>query len=257
MCCSAALPMQIALNQLLSKAKPDRLIIEPTGLGHPVEVLEVLKSEHYQNILDIQKIVTLVDARKVSDQRYTSHEIFNQQLSIADVIIANKQDLYAPDDKDQLEAYIASLSCPAKAIFYTEQGQIGTDLLEGETAAVGKKQQHHHHTEERMLASEQDLPESGFLQAVNQGEGFNSIGWRFSPDKVFNRGALLGFFACLRVERLKAVFITEAGIFSYNQTLDGLTEQELDECFESRIEIIADQIDSQWQATLLDCQELA
>ena len=37
--------MQIALNQLLSKAKPDRLLIEPTGLGHPKEVLEVLTSE--------------------------------------------------------------------------------------------------------------------------------------------------------------------------------------------------------------------
>ena len=34
MCCASGLPMQIALNQLLSKAKPDRLLIEPTGLGH-------------------------------------------------------------------------------------------------------------------------------------------------------------------------------------------------------------------------------
>ena len=35
MCCAAGLPMQIALNMLLAKAKPDRLLIEPTGLGHP------------------------------------------------------------------------------------------------------------------------------------------------------------------------------------------------------------------------------
>lgn len=32
MCCASGLPMQIALNQLLSKTKPDRLLIEPTGL---------------------------------------------------------------------------------------------------------------------------------------------------------------------------------------------------------------------------------
>ncbi|WP_304438858.1 GTP-binding protein, partial [Oleiphilus sp. HI0086] len=32
MCCASGLPMQIALNQLLSRAKPDRLLIEPTGL---------------------------------------------------------------------------------------------------------------------------------------------------------------------------------------------------------------------------------
>jgi len=41
MCCAAGLPMQIALNQLLQRAKPDRLLIEPTGLGHPVEVLQI------------------------------------------------------------------------------------------------------------------------------------------------------------------------------------------------------------------------
>ena len=32
MCCAAGLPMQIALNQLLIKAKPDRLLIEPSCL---------------------------------------------------------------------------------------------------------------------------------------------------------------------------------------------------------------------------------
>jgi len=80
MCCAAGLPMQIALNQLLSHAKPDRLLIEPTGLGHPEEVLQVLSSEHYQEILSLQKTLTLVDARKLSDERYTTHDTFNQQI---------------------------------------------------------------------------------------------------------------------------------------------------------------------------------
>ena len=46
MCCAAGLPMQIALNQLLARAKPHRLLIEPTGLGHPIEVLETLDQPH-------------------------------------------------------------------------------------------------------------------------------------------------------------------------------------------------------------------
>ena len=35
LCCSSQMPMQLALSRLLSEAKPDRLFIEPTGLGHP------------------------------------------------------------------------------------------------------------------------------------------------------------------------------------------------------------------------------
>lgn len=92
MCCASGLPMQIALNQLLSKAKPDRLLIEPTGLGHPKEVLQVLSAEYYKKVLSVQKTLTLVDARKLTDQRYTSHDTFNQQIAIADTIIGNKLD---------------------------------------------------------------------------------------------------------------------------------------------------------------------
>ncbi len=64
LCCAAGVPMEMALNQLLKRAKPDRLLIEPTGLGHPKEVLQVLSAEHYREILDLQKILTLVDARR-------------------------------------------------------------------------------------------------------------------------------------------------------------------------------------------------
>jgi G3E family GTPase len=63
MCCASGLPMQIALNQLLSKAKPDRLLIEPTGLGHPKEVLQVLSAEYYKKVLSVQKTLTLVDGK--------------------------------------------------------------------------------------------------------------------------------------------------------------------------------------------------
>ena len=86
MCCAAGLPMQIALNQLLTRAKPDRLLIEPTGLGHPTEVLQVLTSEYYFDVLSIEKIITLVDARNLADRNYTEHLTFNQQIANSDVI---------------------------------------------------------------------------------------------------------------------------------------------------------------------------
>lgn len=101
MCCAAGLPMQIALNQLLSEARPDRLLIEPTGLGHPKEVLQVLSTEYYRQILALQKNITLVDARKLSDPKYTEHETFNQQITIADTVVGNKRDLYQDEDEQK------------------------------------------------------------------------------------------------------------------------------------------------------------
>ena len=54
-------------------------------------------------------------------------------------------------------------------------------------------------------------------------------------------------------ERMKAVFITQSGIFGYNLTEDGLTECELDECIETRIEVIGQSIDSDLENHLIQC----
>jgi hypothetical protein len=57
-------------------------------------------------------------------------------------------------------------------------------------------------------------------------------------------------------ERIKAVFITNVGVFGYNATSDALNEFVLDDCFESRIEIISESIDDSLEIQLLECIEL-
>jgi hypothetical protein len=54
-------------------------------------------------------------------------------------------------------------------------------------------------------------------------------------------------------ERVKAVFITDCGVFGYNLTSDALTEIELDDCLESRIEIIATELCDEWETQLFAC----
>ena len=63
LCCTNQLNLQIALNLLLSRARPQRLLIEPTGLGHPRELLELLSGEYYREVLSLHATLTLVDAR--------------------------------------------------------------------------------------------------------------------------------------------------------------------------------------------------
>ncbi len=256
MCCTAGLPMQIALNLLLSRARPDRLLIEPTGLGHPIEVLGVLSGEFYQESLSIHKIVTLVDARHLSDSRYTNHQTFNQQIAIADVIVGNKSDLYRDGDREVLEAYAREQGAAHAKLLITEQGILEPSWLEGPTSASADPQHYPDLGENQQPSvSEMPIPESGYLKVENKGEGFKSVGWRFTPRQVFDRSKLIAFFRGLEAERMKAVFITESGVFGYNLTPDALTEMVLDECVESRVEIIASDIDSAWEEQLLDCIE--
>jgi G3E family GTPase len=254
MCCAAGLPMQIALNQLLAKAKPDRLLIEPTGLGHPKEVLQTLSEEHYRDVLSLQKTLTLVDARKLSDPRYTNHDTFNQQIAIADIVIGNKLDLYEDDDKAKLSAYVTQHGQTHAEVMFTQFGEISLSALQGLTTNKPVPVHHHHHkSQAKPLVAELTIPACGFIKAMNEGEGFSSVGWRFSPAKIFNHKLLFSFFTGLRVERMKAVFITDAGVFGYNLTADTLTEIQLDDCLESKIEIISHDIDETWELVLMQC----
>ncbi|MFD2167690.1 CobW family GTP-binding protein [Thalassotalea euphylliae] len=258
MCCASGLPMQIALNQLLTQARPDRLFIEPTGLGHPIEVLQLLSNDYYKDVLNIQKTVTLVDARNLNDSRYTEHATFNQQLAIADIIVANKVDLYTEQDKQSLSAFIETKGFTPEQLHYAQFGTLSIEWLLGNSRKVSSAHHHHHHHhgEDKPDINQMNIPETGFLSAVNSGEGFKSVGWRFSPDRIFNREKLVYLLANLAVERVKGVFITEQGIFGYNATADGLTEIELDECAESRVEIICDEVDSNWESQLLSALQV-
>ena len=256
MCCTAGLPMRVALTQLIRHAKPDRLLIEPTGLGHPEEVLNTLNEHAFQGVLNIQKTITLVDARQLSDKRYTEHDVFQQQLSIADVIVANKQDLYSESDKKALNRYLQKHSIDDSSVIFTEQGAISASLLKGKQSTNKIKyslstHQHTHTDTDNSL--DVTIPECGFIKAVNQGEGFVSIGWRFSADYEFDQNKLFVFLSGIVAERLKATFITDQGCFAYNLTPDAMTELPLEALDESRIEVIALELDSDWEEDLFAC----
>ena len=50
MCCTAGISMNIALSEIIFLVQPDRILIEPTGLGHPNEVMQTLHHERSENI---------------------------------------------------------------------------------------------------------------------------------------------------------------------------------------------------------------
>lgn len=260
MCCAAGLPMQIALNQLLAQARPHRLLIEPTGLGHPKEVLETLANEHYQRVLSVQHTVTLVDARKLSDSRYTTNDIFNQQIEVADIVVGNKVDQYHQQEHEQLRRYIHQRRGRDIPVYFTQQGKLELSLLDGKSHVISELKpaspspQHLHHSHP---PSQQQAPyESDVIRVENRGLGACSAGWRFSPDKWFDRNRVRQMLIGLDVMRAKAVMITEEGVFGYNLVDNELTEYEMDECLESRIEIIArhlpEDLDSLIEKCLID-----
>lgn len=109
-CCAPSVPVQTALESLLLRVKPDHLLIEANGLEDPQDLLQMLKSDYYRQTIDIQQVLTVVDARKLSDSRYTDHGVFNRQIAAADIVVGSKQDLYQGHEAAALQDYVKRIS---------------------------------------------------------------------------------------------------------------------------------------------------
>jgi len=88
MCCVAGLPSQLALVELLRRAKPDRLLVEPTGLGHPAAILDQIRA--LGDSVELRATIALVDPRNLADPRFLAHETFEDQAQLADISVPLK-----------------------------------------------------------------------------------------------------------------------------------------------------------------------
>lgn len=243
MCCTSGLPMQIALNLLLAQSKPDRLLIEPTGLGHPKEVLQTLTQSHYKDLLNVQATLTLIDARKLSNSRWRSHPTFQEQMQIADTLVVTKSDLYEEDHTNELAEYMSELGVSTTPIVFSDKGQIDVQLL-GQRAqledieGINEKASAHQHAPSQEASNTLIAPDTGYQRFVNSGQSYFSRGWLCSRQMRFNYQTCHQLFKTIEVERLKAVLITDEGVISFNKDHETFHETRLENAFDSRIELI-------------------
>ena len=120
-CCLALLPFQMSLNQVIKQHRPDRIIIEPSGLGHPDNLIKLLRGEFYEQVLQLAPVITVLDSRQLSIEKYTSHDIYRRQLNVADLFVANKHDLASVADESAFTALQRQYQRPGEWI---EQGHL-------------------------------------------------------------------------------------------------------------------------------------
>ncbi|ABC28175.1 putative GTPase (G3E family) [Hahella chejuensis KCTC 2396] len=238
MCCVNGLPMQIGLNMLLAR-KPDRLLIEPTGLGHPDEIIATLNGEHYRDIVRIQATMTLLDPRKINDTRYSENENFRKQIQVADILVANKTDLCSEDDKQAFYEWVKTTrpDLHEDAIGWIKHGRVDPSWLQHTAApsdySVPAPPESKLPFIDIALAPKQDI-----VRKENRGDGYFSCGWVFSPKYLFDMKEVLNLVYSLDVERCKGVFRTTEGAAVINAENGGVTVYTVAEAPDSRIEVI-------------------
>ena len=252
-CCALGLTLSVTLVNLLQKYKPDRLLIEPTGLGHPAGIIDLLNGEQFAEFVELHPLITLVDPRQLDDPRVLAHETFQDQISLADILVFNKVDLATEEQLQRALDQAADLFPPKLALLSCEQGRLPLSVLQPAASLVYQQQplergKAHTQPQSSLLKPPAGLaflalPEPG--QPVCQtgaGQGAYSVGWVFHRDEAFDEDRLYQWVDQQQgLLRLKGVFRVGSREWrSFNQVGGELVVQPLAYRRDSRVELISD-----------------
>ena len=243
MCCVNGLPMQVGLNTLLRQGKPDRLLIEPTGLGHPKQILDILTAAVYEPWIDLRATLCILDPRQLLDERAVSNDNFRDQLAAADIIVANKSDRETAESARALADWWQRWGGERRKVSAI-QGNIDLTLLDEprrNTAPLPASAEHaHRHPPSSGLAALSLAEHQRWRRHLNNGQGYQSCGWIFDAETVFDTIGLLEWARLAPVGRVKGVMRIAEGAVRINRQGEDLHIETLSVAPpDSRIELIS------------------
>ncbi len=151
-CCSLVGDFGQSLKEVLTTYHPDRIIIEPSGVGKLSDVMKAVKDVAAEIQVTLNSAVTIVDAQKCKIYRKNFGEFFNNQIENAGTVVLSRTDI-APADKVDLAVEIIRELNPKAAVITTPCDELtGKQLLEiiekpdtMEEDLLKELKEHHHH----------------------------------------------------------------------------------------------------------------
>nr|WP_314566711.1 CobW family GTP-binding protein [uncultured Pseudomonas sp.] len=233
LCCVNGAPFQVGLGRLLRKAKPDRLFIEPSGLGHPAQLLEQLRAAPWQEVLAVQPCVMVLDAQALAAGKPLP-PAQQEALARAGLLVLNKDEALDAAQRKAIERLLPE--CP---LYWTRQARLPLEQLPGlherASSTVDNFAAPKGLAQMPAIWRDPTLP----ICLSQAQEGGWSMGWRWHPSQQFDAQRLYQWLTRLQWRRAKLVIHSTAGWVSANAVDNSpLAWQPTEWRRDSRIELI-------------------
>lgn len=157
-CCSLVGDFGKNLNEVITKYHPDRILIEPSGVGKLSDVMKSVIDIEKEQPVKLNALVTVVNALKASKQMKAFGEFFNNQIEYATTVILSRSQNATPEQLEFCVKQIQALN-PKASVITTDWDAIkgeqilktmeGQDNLEMKVLAEARhaedEAEHHHH----------------------------------------------------------------------------------------------------------------
>ncbi len=253
LCCVNGTPFQVGLGRLLRKFRPDRLFIEPSGLGHPLQLLAQLQQAPWAGVLTIQPLLMVLDAQAMLRNKPLP-EAQQQAFNASEHVVFNKS-----ESVDKLSKLLINNKFKEKVIIWTEQGKLPFTSVPTAPSQIVDSLFRDIRIVDNFAGAQALLwtDPSQPICLAQQGEGGWSIGWRWHPGQQFYPQRLQAFLRDWPWRRAKAVIHSVEGWQSFNGLNGEMPAWQPSEWRrDTRIELIFDQpqVQALLQAGLSACR---
>lgn len=152
-CCSLVGDFSEALKEVLEKYAPDRVIIEPSGVGKLSDVVKAVKNTG--SAVEINSTAVVVDASKCKMYMKNYGEFYNNQVEYAGTIVLSRTQKISEEKLETCLKLIHEKNSEASVITTPWDDIDGKKILEAmekvnslEKELVEEHEHHHHHHEE-------------------------------------------------------------------------------------------------------------
>lgn len=97
-CCSLRSDLAVQLKEVVAKMKPDRVLIEPSGVADVAALLRALHTPDIAPLIKARRLYTVIDAGAFLSDYIKMPDYFDVQTRLAPVFVLNKTDLVSPGE---------------------------------------------------------------------------------------------------------------------------------------------------------------
>ena len=143
-CCSLVGDFETSLKEVIEQYHPDRILIEPSGVGKLSDILSAVKSVSENLDVQLDGAVTVVDATKAKLYNKNFGEFFDDQIRFATSVVLSRMDIASGDKAEEAVNIVRGVNPHANLITTALADLSGAKLLE----IIGKEE----NLEEELLA---------------------------------------------------------------------------------------------------------
>ncbi|WP_192978187.1 CobW family GTP-binding protein [Mammaliicoccus vitulinus] len=146
-CCSLKDDIEVVLHNLYHKENPDLVLIEATGIAHPVEVVDACQNPTLIDKVEMPSIIGVMDGKRYLERtRYTiqTKQLMEEQMLYSHMIVINKSDELSAEEKALLKESLQSIKHQPQLHFTNYSNIDDIEIPVNEVLAIEGKHSHHH-----------------------------------------------------------------------------------------------------------------